>query len=110
VLGLSFLVLLVALGSLLVPLQAAVTNLLCVGAAFGVMTAAFQWGWGTGLFGIDTTRDTVPIASHVPLMMFAVLFGLSTDYQVFMLSKIAEHREHGDDRPPSRVGWRPARR
>ncbi|MGE0026726.1 MAG: MMPL family transporter [Thermoleophilia bacterium] len=97
VLGLSFLVLLVAFRSLLVPLQAAVTNLLCVGAAFGVLTAAFQWGWGIGIFGVETTRDTVPIASYVPLMMFAVLFGLSMDYQVFLLSQISEHRRSGKD-------------
>jgi uncharacterized membrane protein YdfJ with MMPL/SSD domain len=97
VLGLSFLVLLVAFRSLLVPLQAAVTNLLCVGAAFGVLTAAFQWGWGIGIFGVETTRDTVPIASYVPLMMFAVLFGLSMDYQVFLLSQISEHRRGGQD-------------
>ena len=97
VLALSFLVLLIAFRSLLVPLQAAVTNLLCVAAAFGVMTAAFQWGWGIGLFGIDTDSDTVPIASYVPLMMFAVLFGLSMDYQVFLLSQIAQHREEGED-------------
>ncbi len=97
VLALSFLVLLIAFRSLLVPLQAAVTNLLCVAAAFGVMTAAFQWGWGIGIFGIDTDSDTVPIASYVPLMMFAVLFGLSMDYQVFLLSQIAQHREEGGD-------------
>ena len=97
VLALSFIVLMVAFRSLLVPLQAAITNLACVGAAFGVMTAAFQWGWGIGLFGVETDSDTVPIASFVPLMMFAVLFGLSMDYQVFLLSQIAQHREEGED-------------
>ncbi len=97
VLALSFVVLLIAFRSLLVPLQAAVTNLLCVAAAFGVMTAAFQWGWGIGIFGVETDSDTVPIASYVPLMMFAVLFGLSMDYQVFLLSQIAQHREEGED-------------
>ncbi|HTI32425.1 MAG TPA: MMPL family transporter, partial [Miltoncostaea sp.] len=97
VLGLSIIVLLVAFRSLLVPLQAAVTNLLCVGAAFGVLTAAFQWGWGIGLLGVETGRDTVPIASYVPLMMFAVLFGLSMDYQVFLLSQISEHRRRSAD-------------
>jgi uncharacterized membrane protein YdfJ with MMPL/SSD domain len=96
VLALSFLVLMVAFRSLLVPLQAAITNLVCVGAAFGVMTAAFQWGWGIGLFGVETDSDTVPIASYVPLMMFAVLFGLSMDYQVFLLSQVAQHREEGE--------------
>ena len=77
----------VAFRSLLVPLQAAVTNVLCVGAAFGVLTAAFQWGWAIDALGIDTNSDSVPIASYVPLMMFAVLFGLSMDYQVFLLGR-----------------------
>jgi uncharacterized membrane protein YdfJ with MMPL/SSD domain len=97
VLALSFLVLMVAFRSLLVPLQAAITNVLCVGAAFGVLTAAFQWGWGIELLGVDTNSDSVPIASYVPLMMFAVLFGLSMDYQVFLLSAVAMRRQVGDD-------------
>ncbi len=97
VLALSFLVLMVAFRSLLVPLQAAVTNVLCVGAAFGVLTAAFQWGWGIDVLGVETDSDTVPIASFVPLMMFAVLFGLSMDYQVFLLSAIAMRRQVGED-------------
>ena len=70
------------------PLQAAVTNLLSVAAAFGVLTAVFQWGWGlASLIGLDAPHDTVPIASYVPLMMFAVLFGLSMDYEVFLMSQ-----------------------
>ena len=97
VLALSFLVLLLAFRSLLVPLQAAVVNLLCVGAAFGVMVAVFQWGWGIDLLHIDTASDSVPIASYVPLMMFAVLFGLSMDYQVFLLSQVAGQRGEGED-------------
>ena len=96
VLVLSMLVLLLAFRSLAVPLQAAVTNVLCVAAAFGVMTALFQWGWGIDLLHIDTSRDTVPIASYVPLMMFAVLFGLSMDYQVFLLSQVDQHRVAGE--------------
>ncbi len=104
VLALSFLVLMVAFRSLLVPLQAAVVNLLCVGAAFGVLTAAFQWGWGIDLLGVETNSDSVPIASYVPLMMFAVLFGLSMDYQVFLLSAVAMRREAGDDDRES-VAW-----
>jgi uncharacterized membrane protein YdfJ with MMPL/SSD domain len=95
VLTLSFVVLLVAFHSLAVPLQAALTNLVCVAAAFGVMTAAFQWGWGINIFHVDTPSSTVPIASYVPLMMFAVLFGLSMDYQVFLLSQVAQHRAAG---------------
>ncbi len=97
VLALSFVVLLVAFRSLLVPLQAAVVNMLCVSAAFGVMVAVFQWGWGIDLLQIDTASDSVPIASYVPLMMFAVLFGLSMDYQVFLLSQVAAQRQEGDD-------------
>ena len=74
------------------PAQAAVTNFLTAMAAFGIVTAVFQWGWGISLVGIDTTASTVPIASYVPLMMFAVLFGLSMDYQVFLLSSVDHHR------------------
>ena len=95
---LSFLLLMVAFHSLLVPLQAAVTNLLSVAAALGVLTAVFQWGWGLSLIGLDAPRDTVPIASYVPLMMFAVLFGLSMDYEVFLMSRIAQQHEAG--KPP----------
>jgi uncharacterized membrane protein YdfJ with MMPL/SSD domain len=97
VLLLSIIVLTIAFRSLLVPLQAALTNVLCVGAAFGILTAAFQWGWGIDILGIDTNSDSVPIASYVPLMMFAVLFGLSMDYQVFLLSAVAMRRQVGDD-------------
>jgi uncharacterized membrane protein YdfJ with MMPL/SSD domain len=97
VLGLSFLLLMVAFGSLLVPLQAAITNLLSVGAALGVLTAVFQWGWGLSAIGLDAPRGTVPIASYVPLMMFAVLFGLSMDYEVFLVSKIQQHHAQGEE-------------
>jgi uncharacterized membrane protein YdfJ with MMPL/SSD domain len=97
VLALSFLLLLVAFRSLLIPLQAAVTNLLCVGAAFGVLTATFQWGWGLSLIGLPSPYGTVPIASYVPLMMFAALFGLSMDYEVFLVSQIAHHHATGEE-------------
>ncbi len=97
VLGLSFLLLMVAFGSLLVPLQAAITNMLSVGAALGVLTAVFQWGWGLSAIGLDAPRGTVPIASYVPLMMFAVLFGLSMDYEVFLVSKIQQHHAEGEE-------------
>jgi predicted RND superfamily exporter protein len=92
VIGLSFIVLLIAFRSLLVATQAAVANILSVSAAFGVLTAVFQWGWGLKLVGLDTASGTDPIASYVPLMMFAVLFGLSMDYQVFLISQIEQHR------------------
>ena len=88
---LGFLLLMVAFRSLLIPLQAAITNLLSAAAAFGVLTAAFQWGWGISLLGIDTPDSSVPIASYVPLMMFAGLFGLSMDYEVFLVSHIQQH-------------------
>jgi uncharacterized membrane protein YdfJ with MMPL/SSD domain len=95
VLALSFILLMIAFRSLLIPLQAAITNLLCVGAAFGVLTATFQWGWGLHLVGLASPYGTVPIASYVPLMMFAALFGLSMDYEVFLVSQIAAHHAQG---------------
>ena len=85
-----------AFHSLLIPLQAALTNLLTALAAFGILTAVFQWGWGIGLVGVETTADSVPIASYVPLMMFAILFGLSMDYQVFLLSSVNHQRTAGE--------------
>ena len=94
VVGLSFLVLLLAFRSLLVPLKAAAMNLLSVAAAYGVVTAVFQLGWGSSLIGLD---HAIPIVSFVPLLMFAILFGLSMDYEVFLLTQMREHyRAHGD--------------
>jgi putative drug exporter of the RND superfamily len=84
---LSFLLLMVVFRSILVPLKAAVMNLLSIGAAYGVIVAIFQWGWGRSLLGIE---DSIPIVSFVPMMMFAVLFGLSMDYEVFLLSRVRE--------------------
>jgi len=96
VVGLSFVVLLVAFRSLLVPLKAAAMNLLSVAAAYGVVTAVFQLGWGSGLIGLD---HSIPIVSFVPLLMFAILFGLSMDYEVFLLTQMREHfKQHGDER------------
>jgi uncharacterized membrane protein YdfJ with MMPL/SSD domain len=94
---LGFLLLMVAFRSLLIPLQAAITNVLSAAAAFGVLTAAFQWGWGISLLGIDTADGSVPIASYVPLMMFAGLFGLSMDYEVFLVSHVQQHHHAGED-------------
>jgi putative drug exporter of the RND superfamily len=94
VVALSFLVLLLAFRSLLVPLKAAAMNLLSVAAAYGVVTAVFQLGWGSSLIGLD---HAIPIVSFVPLLMFAILFGLSMDYEVFLLTQMREHyRAHGD--------------
>jgi putative drug exporter of the RND superfamily len=87
VLALSFVLLLLAFRSIVVPLKAVVMNLLSVGAAYGVVTAVFQHGWGAGVIGLD---EQVPIVSFVPLMMFAILFGLSMDYEVFLLSQVQD--------------------
>jgi uncharacterized membrane protein YdfJ with MMPL/SSD domain len=92
VIALGFLVLLMAFRSWIVSTQAAVCNLLSVCAAFGVVTACFQYGWGLDLVGVDTSSGTDPIASFVPLIMFAVLFGLSMDYQVFLMSQVEHAR------------------
>ena len=93
---LGFLVLLMAYRSVIVGAQAAFVNILSVSAAFGVLTACFQWGWGLSIIGLDVPSGTDPIASYVPLMMFAVLFGLSMDYQVFLLSQVERHRAEGE--------------
>jgi RND superfamily putative drug exporter len=94
---LSFLLLLVAFRSVVVPLKAALMNILSIGVGYGVLVAVFQWGWGKDLIGL---RETVPIVSWVPLLMFTVLFGLSMDYEVFLISAIrdAYHRHHDNRR------------
>jgi uncharacterized membrane protein YdfJ with MMPL/SSD domain len=97
VIALGFLVLLAAFRSVLVSTQAAIANVLSVSAAFGVVTAVFQWGWGLSLVGLDVPGGSDPIASYVPLIMFAVLFGLSMDYQVFLMSQIEQHRHTAPD-------------
>jgi RND superfamily putative drug exporter len=88
VVTLSFLLLMLAYRSLVIPLKAAAMNLISIGAAYGVVVAIFQWGWGASLIGLD---GPVPIQSFVPMMMFAVLFGLSMDYEVFLLTAFREH-------------------
>jgi RND superfamily putative drug exporter len=96
VVALSFIVLLIAFRSLLVPIKAAAMNLLSVAAAYGVVTAVFQLGWGSSLIGLD---HAIPIVSFVPLLMFAILFGLSMDYEVFLLTQMREHfTKYGDER------------
>jgi len=95
VIGLSFLLLMVVFRSILVPLKAAIMNVLSIGAAYGVIVAIFQWGWGAGLFGV---HESLPIVSFVPMLMFAILFGLSMDYEVFLLSRVREaYIETGDN-------------
>ena len=97
VLALSFVLLMIAFRSLLVPLKAVICNLLAVGASFGIITVVFQWGWGLAPIGLSNPYGTVPIASYVPLLMFAVLFGLSTDYEVFLISQIFQAYGAGQD-------------
>lgn len=87
VIGISFLLLVVVFRSLMIPLKAALMNLLSIGAAYGVVVAVFQWGWGGSLVGAGSTG---PIESFLPMMLFAVLFGLSMDYEVFLVSRIHE--------------------
>lgn len=86
VLGLSFLLLMAVFRSLLVPLKAVIVNLLSIGAAYGVVVAIFQWGWGSSLTGIQPA----PIEPFIPMMLFAIVFGLSMDYEVFLLSRMKE--------------------
>jgi uncharacterized membrane protein YdfJ with MMPL/SSD domain len=106
VIGLSFCILLAAFRSFLFATQAAVANVLSVTASFGVLTAVFQKGWGLSIVGLQSSNgNSVPIASYVPLMMFAVLFGLSMDYQVFLISRIEQHRAEAEsDRDAIRRG------
>jgi RND superfamily putative drug exporter len=96
VIGLSFLVLMVVFRSVLVPLKAAALNVLGVAAAYGVIVAVFQWGWGASLIGV---HESVPIMPLAPMLMFAILFGLSMDYEVFLMSRVREqylkHRNPG---------------
>lgn len=88
------LLLLFAFRAPVVSLKAALVNLISVGAAYGALVAVFSWGWGVHLLGLD---GPVPIESYVPLIMFAVLFGLSMDYEVFLISAIRERYLRGDD-------------
>jgi RND superfamily putative drug exporter len=102
VVGLSFLLLLIAFRSLVVPLTAAVMNLLAAGASFGVVVAIFQWGWMSDALGIGKGG---PIEAWVPVMVFAIVFGLSMDYQVFLVSRMHEEWVHTrDNRRAVKVG------
>jgi RND superfamily putative drug exporter len=91
---LSFLLLTLAFRTVLVPLISALVNLLAVAASYGVLTAVFEKGFALSLIGVD---HEMPVVSYVPLMMFAILFGLSMDYQVFLVSRIAERHSGGAD-------------
>jgi putative drug exporter of the RND superfamily len=91
---LSALLLMIVFRSLLVPLKAVLMNLLSIGAAFGLIVAVFQWGWGASLIGVDATG---PIISFFPIFLFSIVFGLSMDYEVFLMSRIHEEWERTHD-------------
>jgi RND superfamily putative drug exporter len=94
VLAFAFVLLLISFRSIVIPAMSVVLNLLSVGAAYGVVVALFQWGWGQSLFGFTSTHS---IASWLPLFMFVMLFGLSMDYHVFVLSRIRESYDRTGD-------------
>jgi RND superfamily putative drug exporter len=87
VVGLAFVVILTVFRGLLVAVKAAVLNLLSISASYGVVVAVFQWGWGGPALGVS---GNVPIESYVPMIMFAIIFGLSMDYEVFLVSRVHE--------------------
>src|SRR6185437_8022405 len=92
---LSALLLMVVFRSLAIPLQAAVMNLLSIGASLGIIVVVFQWGWVDGLMGVNGG----PIESFIPVMLFAIVFGLSMDYEVFLVARIHEQwARKGDSR------------
>ncbi len=94
ILLLSFVLLMLVFRSLLVPLKAVIMNLLSIGAAYGVIVAIFQWGWLKDVVGIGKEG---PIEAWVPMMLFAIVFGLSMDYEVFLLSRIKEEYDRTHD-------------
>ena len=100
VISLSFILLVLAFRTVVIPPQAALMNILSIGASYGVLTAVFQYGWLDGVIGLS---GPVPIVSYVPLFMFAILFGLSMDYEVFLVSQIEEHVHAGEDNKQSVV-------
>jgi RND superfamily putative drug exporter len=93
VLALSFLLLMMVFRSVLVPLKAVVMNVISIAAAYGVVVAVFQWGWFSGLTGVSPA----PIEPFIPMMMFAIVFGLSMDYEVFLLSRVKEEYDRTGD-------------
>ena len=91
--GITFLVLSMAFRSIVISLKAAITTLLSALATFGILIAVFQFGWAIGVVGLDRTG---PIESFLPIIVFAILFGLSMDYEVFLVSRIREEYVNGD--------------
>jgi RND superfamily putative drug exporter len=99
---LSFILLAIVFRSLVIPLTAAIMNLLSIGAAFGILVAVFQWGWLGSVFQVTKTG---PIEAFLPVMLFAILFGLSMDYEVFLITRIQEeYAKSGDNRIAVRNG------
>ena len=98
VIGITFVLLSMAFRSIVVAIKASITTLMSAFAAFGILIAVFQWGWGMSAIGLDRTG---PIESFLPVIVFAILFGLSMDYEVFLVSRIREEYVHG-------AGARPA--
>ncbi len=93
VLGVSFLLLTMVFRSVLVPLKAVLMNVLSIASAYGIVVAIFQWGWLSGVFGVEPA----PIEPFVPMMLFAIVFGLSMDYEVFLLSRVKEEFDRTGD-------------
>jgi putative drug exporter of the RND superfamily len=87
VVAISFILLTVAFRSVMIAVKAAILNILSIGAAYGVIVAIFEWGWGASLIGLHTT---LPIPAYVPMLVFCIVFGLSMDYEVFLLSRVHE--------------------
>jgi putative drug exporter of the RND superfamily len=94
IIGLAFILLMAVFRSLVIPLTASIMNLLAAGAGFGVVVAVFQWGWLTDVFAVDHTG---PIQAFLPVLVFAILFGLSMDYEVFLVSRMHEEWIHTND-------------
>ena len=92
VIGLGFLILMAVFRSIVIPITAALMNLLSIGASLGILVAVFQWGWLGNLIGVGKTG---PIEAFLPMMLFAILFGLSMDYEVFLVTRIQEEHLHG---------------
>ena len=105
VIGVAFLLIMTAFRSPLLALKAAVLNLFSIAAAYGVVVATFQFGWGRSMLGVN---EDVPIEAYVPMIMFAIVFGLSMDYEVFLLSRVKEawHSERGPSPGGGEWAWR----
>jgi RND superfamily putative drug exporter len=99
----SFILLAIVFRSFVIPLTAAVMNILSIGAAFGILVAVFQWGYAGSIIGINQTG---PVEAFLPVMLFAILFGLSMDYQVFLVTRIHEEyiKSGGDNKVAVRNG------